>query len=423
MMRSHRGIILLLIFALVLRIVVLLLATELRENSDILRWKDWGRIAFLYGFADTYTPDHLSFGTYPNNMPPGTLYVVSAMYWVWLQAGKILAGFGIAPGSNAWVNVVLLRIFLTIPSLFADLGIGFLMYRFSGLFASALFMFNPVVLFNSVFWGQMDAINNLFVLLAIWLLTKKQYIASYVSFAISLLVKFSLLFFAPLFFLVNKKRIFGAIAMVLTMIVFVLPISRSPLGWFFQYVTHHATGEMTNVTAFAFNLWWVIFRPTIMFGPSGDLTKVVDVWLSGSSLTQTMYGPLSLGVIALGVSALFQLPVYVWFLRRKLSIQTIVTAFAALSILSFLTLPQMHERYLYPAIVPLAVLVGFGIPVLYELVILSFMNFINIVIVWHPMPLPVWIFELMRHVWFQWWVALVTTATGFWTVWKLLRKK
>ena len=288
MVRRHKAIILLLL-ALLVRLSILLWASGFREHPDILRWKDWGRIAFLYGFADTYTPAHLSFGTYPNNMPPGTLYIASAMYWVWLQFGKIFAVFGIQPGSNPWVNVVLLRMFLHIPSIIADLGIGILVYRFAGVIAAALFLFNPVVLYNSAFWGQMDAINNLFALVGLWLFLHRRQVAGVSSFVVSLMTKFSLVYLAPLFVITNKRIIGSLVAAAIVVIAFVLPISRSPLAWFWEYVTRHATGEMTNVTAFAFNLWWVVFRPTVVFGPSSDLTKVVDVSLRGAPLTKTMY--------------------------------------------------------------------------------------------------------------------------------------
>ena len=173
MFRNHKNLILLLLCALIVRIGLVSWATGFREHPDMLRWKDWGRISYLYGYADTYTPRHLSFGTYPNNMPPGTLYVVSGMYRSWLMAGKILSQFGIPPGSSAWVNVILLQIFLKLPSLSADLGIGLLVYYLirslgksdrAALNGSALFLFNPAVLWNSAFWGQMDSINKRFLL-------------------------------------------------------------------------------------------------------------------------------------------------------------------------------------------------------------------------------------------------------------------
>lgn len=444
MYSRHKGIIFLLLSSFLFHLVVIFVAVGFREHPDILRWKDWGRIAFLYGFADTYVPTHLSFGTFANNMPPGTLYVVSCMYWLWLQAGKLLAVFGIAPGSNPWVNVVLLQWFLRLPSLVADLGLGLLIYLFvrgqtkkvhSGLVASALFLYNPAVLYNSAFWGQMDAVNNFFGVLAIWFLVQKKYVASAIALTSSLLVKFSLLFSVPFFVLVSllqskskgKTALLVMLAVVLTVVLLVLPISRNPLAWYWQYTNTNAMGEMTNVTAFAFNIWWLVFHPTLMFGPSNDITQVVSIWLSGSPLTEKLYGGISLGTMTLILSCIIQLPVYWWTWKklrskRRINAMVPVGGFAAIAMLSYLSLPHMHERYLYPAFAPLAILVGMGLPVRREFIILSFFNFVNLLIVWHPMPLPLWLFEVMRQSSLQWWTALCTVFVGLWTTWKIMRR-
>jgi len=365
------------------------------------------------------------------------------MYWWWLQFGKVLAWFGIVPGSSMWVNVILLQIFLRIPSVLADISIGMLIYLFvkqfvkrerSALVASSIFLFNPVVLFNSAFWGQMDAINNLFALLSVWWLIQKKYISSFMTLAVSLLTKFSLVFLAPFIAFVSwyqskGKRgywILACCSILVPIILCVLPISRNPIFWYWNYITHNATGEMTNVTAFAFNMWWVIFHPSLLFASTSDLTKVVNVSLSGSPLTQTMYGPISLGLISTLVALTMITPVFVWVYKRLqmkqgLTQPILIRAYAILCILAYITFPQMHERYLYPAFIPLAILIGFGVPVVWEYILLSICNFINLLIVWHPMPFPTWVFELMRNSTLQWWVALLTTIIGFWTVWKLMR--
>lgn len=438
MIRKYRGLIVLLCIAFLVRIGLMLLATEFREHPDILRWKDWGRISYLYGFADTYSSTHLSFGTYPNNMPPGTLYLVSGAYRLWLMTGRVLSLFGIAPGSNQWVNVILLQLFLKLPSIAADLFIAIIIYALifeakkeekQALLGASLFLFNPVVLFNSAFWGQMDAINNVFFLLALWLLIKKHYSRAAAAFTVSLLIKFSLIFALPLMLCIAvwgnnrwKQTLVGmTVAAMLMIALFVLPISRD-IGWYPQYLMGNATGEMTNITAFAFNAWWVVFHPTLAMGSSRDLTKVVDIWLTNAPLTQMRIGPVSLGMISLSISLLIQGAVYLWFVKRKPLAEGkhIIAMGAVLAIVSFLTLPQMHERYLYPAIAPLAILVGFGIPLGNEFLLLSLLNLGNLIAVWHPMPMPIWMFDVMKNTWWQWSMAVGTLVVGLLTVKKIL---
>lgn len=446
MVRRHKGFIFALLISFVLRLIIVAIAVQFREHPDVLRWKDWGRIAFLYGFADTYAPDHLTFGTYPNNMPPGTLYIVSSMYWMWLQMGKLFALIGIPPGSNPWVNIVLLQIVLRIPSLLADMGIGGVIYIFvyrlkkntiAGLTASLLYLCNPVVLYNSAFWGQMDSINNFFGLMSLWFLARKNYAISVVSYMISLGVKLSLIFLAPLFLLCfileKQKHLFRSLGILMGVAVAVLcigifPVSSSPISWLWQYGAEHATGEMTNITAFAFNAWWVIFRPAVQFGSSYDLTKVVDVRLIHSPLTETMYGPVSLWSIAVTASILIYFLVYRWMIyavriRKSIQPRMMISMYVIVSLISFIMLPQMHERYMFPIFAPITILIGLGMPIAWEFAALTMLNFINLIIVWHPMPLPVWVFEGMRNVSLQWWIACITVCVSGWTVWKIMKEE
>jgi hypothetical protein len=469
MTKAQKGIIWTILIALVVRIVLIWFAIGWREHPDILRWKDWSQITFLHGFADTYTTAHLSFGTYPNNMPPGTLYVVSTMYWFWLQVGKLLAHVGISPGSNAWINVVLLTIFLRIPSILADLVIGIFVYKIVlslrsagwrssnlnnnepltitslsktpprndtrkkfAILAAMFFLFNPAVLFNSSIWGQMDSINNMFFIISLYFLLKKKLVWSAIFFVISLLVKSSLFIFIPLYIILFWRKKWLYIIMIVTMLIGVLPVSRDPF-WYLQYVQKNATGEMTNISAFALNFWWVIYHPTILFGgASYDLIKVVEISLKNSPLTQTLYGFLSLGTLSYGASIFVQIPIYIWFikkidvLKKNFHIHPsnsiyLCIVFSVIAILSYLFLPQMHERYLYPLWAPLSILVGLGFPFVYELATLQLLNFINLLIVWHPMPLPTFWFDIMRNTWFQWWIAVFTLLVGLYAVGKICK--
>ncbi len=98
-----------------------------RENTDALRWKDWGRIAYLHTLSDTYKPTYLTFGTLPNNMPPGTLYTVAGMYNLNLQISKIaLRLTGAKEGNILWINQYLPNLLFRFPSIISDIIISYL---------------------------------------------------------------------------------------------------------------------------------------------------------------------------------------------------------------------------------------------------------------------------------------------------------
>lgn len=421
-------------------------ALEFRENTDILRYKDWARIAFIHSFSDTYTrPEYLSFGTYANNLPPLFLYCLWVMYVIWLQIGKVLfTVFGIIPGSNTWINGPLLTVLFRIPSFIADCIIGMFLYliifrltqhRTRSLLGASLFLLNPSVIYNSAFWGQMDSVNNVFFILALYLFISKKYILSFLFYLYSLFVKLSLIIFAPLFvvlLIIKKFSIKKWIALIfstlLSIVIVTLPITTDIFAWYGHFLSIHGSGEMNNITAFAFNVWWVIFQPTIVFGNSPDLFSLSSVSLVNSPEINMIWLSLSLQQIAVFFYGLFIVPIYflVYKKRRlvsnqKLFIFMMVTAFTGIALISYLFLPKMHERYLYPVYIPLIITASLGVSLYYELILLTILNFINLVIVWHPMPLPDIYYTIMRSHTFQLSIAACTVLLGFWIYYKLLR--
>ncbi|MGH7245826.1 MAG: hypothetical protein ACREGI_02745, partial [Candidatus Levyibacteriota bacterium] len=203
-----KKIIFLFILALILRIGLMLLSFQHVEHKDILRFRDWATNSYLYGMSDPYKGDHLSFGTSPLNLPPGTLYTVSAMYRVNLLAAKaIIKITHTKPGQLSWVNGALIDAFLRIPSILSDLIIGYIIYLLvkkykhekNAILASGLFLFNPSIFYNGAFWGQMDSIHNALFFLGLYMFfTNKKFLTIFFLF-LSLYVKLTLItLIAPL---------------------------------------------------------------------------------------------------------------------------------------------------------------------------------------------------------------------------------
>lgn len=445
-MRGHYYFILLFILGCIVRIVTISYALEYRENTDILRYKDWAQIAFIHSFSDTYThPEYLSFGTYANNLPPLFLYCLWLMYMIWIQIGKVLfAVFGILPGSNTWINGPFLTVLFRIPSFISDCIISVFLYlsvlrltkhRGRSLLGALLFLFNPSVIYNSAFWGQMDSVNNVFFILSLYFFISKKFILSSLFYLYSLFVKLSLIIFAPFFVLFLfikkfsvKKWIVLLFLVLLSVIVITLPITTDIFTWYAHFIRAHGSGEMNNITAFAFNVWWVVFQPTIVFGNGPDLFSLSSVSLEHSPEINTILFSLSLQQIAMFFYGLFIFPIYFFIYKKRKLVNNhtlftfmSVIAFTGIALLSYLFLPKMHERYLYPVYIPLILTASLGVSLYYELILLTLLNFINLVIVWHPMALPDMWYSLMRSHTFQQSIAICTVVIGFWIYYKLLR--
>jgi hypothetical protein len=443
-MRQHRGIIVLLLAGIIIRVGVIWWAMGWRENTDIERFKDWTRIAYLHSFADTYKTDYLSFGTLPNNVPPGTVYSLYGPYLAWVDTGKLLARyFRIPPGSNSWINGPLLTIYFRIPACLSDIGIAVFLYLIvrkslagkKAITAAALFYLSPVTIFNSAFMGQLDAVSNLFFIICLWALFSKRFYVAATALAASLMVKLSLIYLVPfvLYFIVVDskvvKRVVTAVAVfAATTLAAVLPVSANPAGWYWHFFIHNATGEMPNVTAFAFNFWWMVFRPAVILGPATTVFSASEISLTGSPDTAGRIAGMPIGTVAIICFGLVILPFVILLLQRWDRIKTSGSRILLLSIVAlaaYLLLPKMHDRYMYPALVLLAAGTAYKPDFGKYFAGLTLLNLLNLFIVWHPVPVPYAMYLAMNNRYLQWSVSVLTvliSAAFYRVVYRYLEK-
>lgn len=427
--KNNLFLLILLFFAFALRIIIMTWSFNFRENTDVLRYRDWARISFLYNPAETYKPQKLSFGTIPNNMPPGSLYVINLMYYADLNTSKLIMKFTRSEKSQEFLNGALIDSFLRLPSIIADILMGFLIYiivkkekeKKVALMSSAIFLFNPVIWYNSAFWGQMDAVNNLFFLTSLFLFFRKKYFLSVLSFFLSLYIKLSLLPVLPLLFIVFlfkiskiKFALYTLVSLILvTLITF--PVSQSPHTWIIQFLQKNLLPEMKNITSFSFNFWWVIFKPWIEIGKPTDLFNFSEIRLIGSPLDSTSFlnVPLKFWGYFIFIAFISPLVYGVFKLKSKIiSTSNLFLLFSFFTLAIYFFLPDMHERYFYPFFPLFAVYVGLAGTKLWIYAALSLLNFINLYIVWHPFMTTFAPYLLINNSAFQWTISFFTVFIG-----------
>ncbi len=208
-------------------------------KADIAYWKWWGMSAAHDGLSGPLTNTAY-------NYPSFYLYILKATSHIY----EFFTGFNfkLNPHDAAfWSDSNLLYLFLIkMPYILADLGIGFLIYKIvvhvfadewqskrktgdgasvvrgsanwrtppatralagpvlltgPAIFAASLFLFNPVVIYNSSVWGQTDSIGSLFVLLSFYCLITNRYSLTAVFAAVSLFMKTQTLVLLPILFL------------------------------------------------------------------------------------------------------------------------------------------------------------------------------------------------------------------------------
>jgi Gpi18-like mannosyltransferase len=386
-----------------LRAIFLSWSLNFPNNTDFNRYEDWARIAHVYSFADTYEKTHLSVSKlHPNNQPPGTLYIVYGAYEGYITTGKIIAKIThTQAGSILWVNTTLQHIFLRLPQILADIGLGILAYflvsekgKKSAIISAGLILFNPVLIYNSTIWGQMDSINNFFFLLSLFFAFRKKLFFSLFSLTVSLFIKFSLLPLLPIYFIFlyfisgkNWKRIL--LFVFLDLILFVVatfPISKDSLVWIIKEIPIITNGEVNFITNSAFNFWWAI-------------TCLPGICKNGitPNISQTFLF-LTLNIWSYILFAVFAVPLLFLQIKKSKLFINKGKLFLVLSLVSFavfLFLPAMHERYLYPLFPLFAIFVGLIKPkkiliILFSLT--SFLHLINLIYSWYPTYFPSKIF-------------------------------
>lgn len=156
------------------------------HETDMNCFLLWGDMVYNDGIHNFYTSP--SFTDYP----PGYMYILYVIGW-------LRSIFGIS-----WDSVTSI-IMTKMPAILADLGTGYLIYRVASnkmketgaALLSAVYLFCPVVVLDSVVWGQTDAVFTFFIALMCYLVTQKKMIASYYVFAVAILIKPQSLIFTP----------------------------------------------------------------------------------------------------------------------------------------------------------------------------------------------------------------------------------
>lgn len=373
-----RGIYKLLLIAFLFRIILSFIVWHPDLNNHI----DWGIRFWDYGPGRFYTANVWSFD-WPNQ-PPGTAVIFALMRKLYEMVFAIFW----------WINITippfpsnimlffeerLYPAFLKLPGIIADLGIGFLIYKYfnsqkkvwQGTLGAGVFLFNPVVWYNSSLWGQTDSVVNFFGLLSILALINKRIVLALVSIALSLFIKASLVILLPVVLIALigqryslsewKRAIFVT---VLIIGILTLPFSQGePFSWLFNLYQQKIFGNRLElITANAFNFWAFL---TGIHARSHEL----------------LLGPLPFkmwGILSFSISLV---PILILLFRKQNANITLWACFLAL-FSSFIFLTGVHERYLYPVFPILTILAVQNLKTFVFLVLLSLIHLLNLYNFW-----------------------------------------
>jgi Gpi18-like mannosyltransferase len=233
-----------------------------------------------------------------------------------------------------------------VPAIF-DVATAFLIFVFlrsrldfkMAVMATAIYAFNPAVIYNSAVWGQFDAIYTFFLVLSLMLALSSKPELSAVTYTLGVLTKPQAIALLPLIaYLILRKHgwrrsVTSLAAGAATVFVVILPFEWSNPVTFLANNYFFGYGRYAYTSVNAFNLWAI----GGLWRPDTQATLVIG-WLTFGALV---------------TFALYMLHERIGGASGELL--AVFTAF--ILFFGFFMLPtRIHERYLFPALSALALM-------------------------------------------------------------------
>lgn len=324
-----------LLLALVVRVILLPLAF----HSDLTTNSIWGIYARDFGLRGYY--DWLNFGNYARpEYPPFSTLLFLYVRKIFDLSFSILWFLNVKlplfpSGIVVWMDKFGYMTFLKLPGIISDIVIGFVIYRVTKVKKlAAYYLFNPATIYLSSLWGQTESFVSLFLLVGVLLTLQKRYIKGLVGLFISFLTKASGL---PAFPIIIMQALKNKISFKkITLLILLVLLGTYIVGYFF---TDHAP------------IMWMIdsYKEKFIVGPANlpfINLNAFNFW--GLLLGFDRISDKSYSFVAWMIAIFFFLLVLNKFRSKNTNI---FFALVMIFFASFMFLPRMHERYLFPIFV------------------------------------------------------------------------
>lgn len=405
-------------------VLILLLALALRVpfmattgyDADVRMYETWSWKSTTLGIHTLYEP---SAGVTSDNHP-GILYPFKAIGWTFQRLFDPEFPF---PEQTRMDHRFLLRF----PAVLADLFIGVFVYavarhRLNHRLAALVmisFVFNPAIIFDSAFYGQLDAVHSLLVVAAVVIIGEGFPGWGWLIMGLTMLTKPQTYVVAPLLVVITAKRfgwsglVRGGLASVAGGMLLVVPFLRyGTFGSFARYMVSISQVHPV-VGANADNLWWWV--------TGGQAAHIFDT----APIPALAALGLPLSYRTAGIVLVLGMLIFVWYTAWRRPYPPALYEFAALSALVFFVLStEMHENYMYLAL-PLLALVYFTdrrLTILYAVLSLTFLA--NMAL--HYPAIVAWLVPQNPDIFFGaelFWPRMITsilnTAGLTWWLWSL----
>ena len=343
-------------------------------TGDLLVNAEWGQKIVQLGARDHYSRGDWYY-TAPV-YPPFSQLVFGAAYYLFDHKYVLAQLHNIIKFPPSAFIVYFYKsgyyLLLKLPGILADLGLSLIIYNVllkltkdnkKALMAMAFYIFNPVTIFLSGLWGQTDSLVALLGIGSFLLLNNGQVFISIPLLFLSLYFKPSWAIFIPLYFYLmflrksNIKSILGGVVVsFLLFLVITIPFTQGDVFAFtwdlFTKKIPLPVGILGKASNSAFNFYTIFFKIDIDFAPRF----------------------LSLLFFTI-------LNIYSFFLvrREKDKLLGLFIGLFSIGIGGFLFMTSMLERYFFPGLTPLIILMFARPRLLWGLILMNLIFFANII--------------------------------------------
>lgn len=199
------------------------------------------------------------------------------------------------------------------------------------------YIFNIALLYNSAYWGQVDSVYSMFILISVLFILRKRYILSSLFLMLGFLTKAQSLVFVPVIWAVIffQNGIIKTLKIVkinlLIMLAFLIPFYLTG-GGLNMIKNFFPVGVSSYVSLNAYNFWFLIFPgfyPNVAISDNQEL-----LFISMKSV----------GLILLGIYGCLVL----YQLYKKNDNKSVVLAMSSVALGFFMLPTEIHERYMFP---------------------------------------------------------------------------
>lgn len=335
---SKNSILVLILLGFALRIIMS--GTMPQCDIDVNLFQFWGNKAAEVGIPEFYA--HAE--EFNCDYPPLFMYY---LYFI----GVIAKTFNLT-------TTVAYDMLLKLPSILADCAIAFIIYKIASKkinkswvsFTVALWLFNPMVILDSACWGQVDSILALAFLLAVYYITKEQYIFSAIAIAMAIALKPQGMFIVPILGfallrrLIREKNlslgdrlmpmVYSILAFAGSFLAVMLPFGARMKPNFFSWIFDTYLGTANGykyATVNSFDFFYLF---------DGNWVEDSKEFFMGLSYFHVGMAFVVIICIAIGV-------MYIMSDKKDENIY-LMSATLVYAVTMFA--PRMHERYFYPAL-------------------------------------------------------------------------